>query len=35
MQKIFLEGRLGRNAEVKESSNGNKFVRFTMAVNWR
>lgn len=35
MNKIFIEGRLGRNAEVKETSNGNKFVRFTVAVNWR
>lgn len=35
MNKVFIEGRLGRDAEVKEASNGNKFVRFTMAVNWR
>ena len=35
MNKVFIEGRLGRNAEVKETSNGNKFIRFTVAVNWR
>lgn len=35
MNKVFIEGRLGRNAEVRETTNGKKFVRFTVAVNWR
>lgn len=35
MNKVFIEGRLGRNAELKETVNGKKFVRFTVAVNWK
>lgn len=33
MFKVNLMGRLGRNAGVYETSNGNKFVAFTVAVN--
>ena len=35
MQKIIIEGRLGRNAEVKETVNNKKYIRFTMATNWK
>lgn len=33
MQKLFLIGRLGRDAVLRESSNGDRFVAFTIAVN--
>jgi len=31
MKKISLDGRLGRDAEVKETSGGTKYVKFTLA----
>lgn len=33
MQKITLIGNIGRDAQVKEASNGRKFVTFSVAVN--
>ena len=35
MQKITLIGRLGRDAAIRETQEGNKIVSFTMAVNGR
>ena len=35
MQKITLIGRLGRDAAIRETQEGNKIVSFTMAVNSR
>ena len=33
MQKITIMGNMGRDAQVRESSNGRKFVTFSVAVN--
>lgn len=35
MQKIQLVGRLGRDAEIAQTSKGNKFLKFTLATNLR
>ena len=35
MQHIMLEGRLGRDAEIKTTARGNKYVSFTLAVDGR
>ena len=35
MQHIMLEGRLGRDAEIKTTARGNKYVTFTLAVDGR
>lgn len=34
MNKVIIEGHLGRDAKVKENQNGTKFITFPMAVNW-
>lgn len=34
MNKVIIEGHLGRDAKVKENQNGTKFITFSMAVNW-
>ena len=33
MKHIMLEGRLGRDAEIKTTARGNKYVSFTLAVD--
>ena len=33
MQHLMLEGRLGRDAEIKTTARGNKYVSFTLAVD--
>ena len=33
MQIIMIEGRLGRDAKLKESTSGQRFITFTVAVN--
>lgn len=35
MKHIMLEGRLGRDAEIKTTAKGNKYVTFTLAVDSR
>ena len=35
MQHLMLEGRLGRDAEIKTTARGNKYVSFTLAVDSR
>ena len=33
MQHLMLEGRLGRDAEIKTTARGRKYVSFTLAVD--
>lgn len=35
MQHLMLEGRLGRDAEIKTTARGRKYVSFTLAVDSR